>query len=85
MIYRDYICTAEKRNALIQADKKELERIENELREKYNPDNLFKKKEETENTSIPKENAIIEVKKESIFRKIINKIKAFFKKSRPFY
>ena len=81
LIYRDYICTAEKRNSLIKSDKEDLERIENELREKYNPDNLFKKKKDTEDTNIPKEeNAIIEVKKGNIFRRILNKIKAFFRK-----
>ena len=66
-------------------DKKELEEIyssntikyEKELREKYNPDNIFKNKnrEEDKEETV----AIIEYK-ESIFKKILNKIKSIFKK-----
>ena len=78
LIYRDYICSPEKRNTLIQVDKEELARIENELREKYNPDNLFKNRKRTEDMNSPEENAIIEVKKENIFKRILNKIKAIF-------
>ena len=56
-------------------------KYQEELREKYNPDNIFENKEQ--NIS-PKENAsysmaIIEYK-ESIFKRIINKIKEIFKK-----
>lgn len=43
IIYREYLCSEEERNDLIRKDKEELNRIEAELREKYNPNNLFKK------------------------------------------
>lgn len=51
-------------------------RREEELREKYNIDNLFKKKEmeKEENT------ALIEYKEKSFFKKVINKIMSFFRK-----
>lgn len=59
-------------------------KIEDELREKYNPDNIFKNKEENnkieEVTEEKKEEvALVEYEKQSFFRKIVNKITKFFK------
>ena len=56
---------------------------EEELREKYNPDNLFKKKEQIiENKEIKQENTqLIEYKEQNIFKKILNKIMNSFKKN----
>lgn len=53
-------------------------KIEEEMRERYNPDNLFRKKEkvfEEENMQL------IEYKEQNIFKKIINKIMKFFRKN----
>lgn len=44
IIYRDYLCDDEKKKELMQNDSIELRKIEEELRGKYNIDNLFKKK-----------------------------------------
>lgn len=44
IIYRDYLCDDAKKKELMQNDNIELKKIEDELREKYNIDNLFKKK-----------------------------------------
>lgn len=54
---------------------------EEELREKYNPDNIFKKKE-TENTlHIEEKNiALVEYKESNFFKRIISKIMNLFKK-----
>ena len=49
---------------------------EEELREKYNPDNIFKKKEEKIETTT----ALIEYKEENFLKKILNKIMSFFKR-----
>ena len=66
-------------------DKKELREIfdknekcyQEEIREKYNPDNIFKKNEQ------PKENAVAMIEyKESIMTKIINKIKKIFNRNK---
>ncbi len=59
-------------------DKKRAE----ELREKYNPDHLFKKKEQiVEDNEIKQENTqLIEYKEQNIFKKILNNILKFFKK-----
>ena len=58
-------------------------KIEAEMRERYNPDNLFKKKEKVEqNNEVKEENTeIIEYKEQNIFKKILNRIMKFFKKN----
>lgn len=48
---------------------------ENELRKKYNPDNIFKK--HVQEKIIKNEVALVEYK-ESIFKRLINKIKSLF-------
>jgi hypothetical protein len=52
---------------------------EEELREKYNPDNLFKNKESIEQTELEKNTALIEYRENNFLKKIINTIKSFFK------
>ena len=80
LIYRDYIVSQEERARLLTEEKEEQIRIENELREKYNPDNLFKKQDQVKNTEevMTEEVAMVEYK-ESIFKRYINKIKSIFK------
>ena len=77
LIYRDYLCSVEKRLDLIKKDEEELKQIEEELKKKYNPDNLFKAKlkkvEEFDNTQT---NIIIY--KETVFQKILKKFKQWF-------
>lgn len=54
---------------------------EEELREKYNPDNLFKNKTNIrQQEEIDKGTAIVEYKEEKFFKKIINKIMSFFRR-----
>ena len=79
LIYRDYIVSPEKKSELIREEQEEQIRIENEIREKYNPDNIFKnKKEDTfiENTNLP-----VVIKKETFFKKLISFIKGLFNKA----
>ena len=56
-----------------------------ELREKYNPDNLFKKQKSEilnlENNTITEETAIIEYKEKNFLQKIFDKIKHLFKRN----
>ena len=58
-------------------------KIEAEMRERYNPDNLFKKREKVEQKDEAKEECteIIEYKEQNIFKKILNRIMKFFKKN----
>ena len=83
LVYRDYIVSPEERTRLLAEEKEEQIRIENELREKYNPDNLFKKRhreDEIEENTIQNEVALVEYK-ETIFRRLINKLKRIFHKN----
>ena len=83
LIYRDYLCSPEERQKLIKKDELVLKQYEKNLQEKYNTENLFKNK----NTSNIKENTgfkpVSMVKyKESIIKKIINRIKSIFRINR---
>lgn len=73
LIYRDYIVDAEKRDKLIQEEKAQREIYEKELREKYNPNEIFKKKTIKENKEI-NNNQLIEVKEAPWYKKIIESI-----------
>lgn len=89
LIYRDYICTPEKRNKLLEIDQEELKKEEEILREKY-AINFEDRKQRIKENSI-QENDIIEnntqknnmymtdLKEEKWYKKIINKILSFFK------
>ena len=78
LIYRDYIVSQEERKRLLSEEREEERRIENKLKEKYNPDNLFKNKSNNIENNTNKPVKMVEYK-ESIFKKIINKIKSIFK------
>lgn len=53
-------------------------KYQEELRERYNPDNIFKRKEE----HIAEENQLQVIKKENFFQKIINRMKKIIFKNR---
>ena len=53
--YRDYWASEEERNEIIEKEKIELKKIEEEKREKYNPDDLFKNKNKKDNINEFKE------------------------------
>ena len=76
LIYRDYIVSPEQRERLLAEENEELIKAEKQLREKYNPDNIFEKhnkpQEEHQN------NVSITEYKDPIFKRIINIIKRFF-------
>ena len=77
----NYWCETEEEKQKIRKalEENELKKQE-EIRKKYNPDNIFENKTKKEYTNIPENKAIIEYKKESIINKIMNKIKSFFRK-----
>lgn len=59
--------------------------FENKMREKYNPDNLFKKQKNEvlnyANSNTTKETAIIAYKEKSFLQKLFDKIKNLFRKN----
>ena len=84
MLNLNYWCEDENEKKELIALYAENDKIkEEELREKYNPDNLFRKKEQiVEDNEIKQENTqLIEYKEQNIFKKILNKIMNFFKKN----
>ncbi|MBR6504410.1 MAG: hypothetical protein IKT41_01595 [Clostridia bacterium] len=76
MLYRDYIANDDEREFLIKQEKEEEQRRERELREKYNPDNLFKNKEISEVNS--EDNQLIVIEDLHWYQKIYQKILKIF-------
>lgn len=80
LIYRDYLCLPEKRKELIEIDREILQKEEEILREKYSINFEARKNKINENNNlknaITNEVQIIEYK-ESIFKRVINKILKF--------
>lgn len=93
LIYRDFLCMPEEREKLQENEARELNEIqaeiENKLKEKYNPNDIFKSKEHeneaqgnsnNKNLGIEKENTELMVaEKEKWYKKILNMIKKIFK------
>ena len=80
VIYRNYWCNEEQRKLLdvklIENDKK----YEEKLREKYNPDNLFKNKTIEKHNDKQDTQALVEYKEKSFIQKVFDKIKNLFKR-----
>ena len=79
IIYRDYICSAEDKRKFFAMDRKIIKRNE---QKKYNPDNLFKKKEIVKEETAEKNECkeLIEYKEENFIKRILRKIISLFKK-----
>lgn len=85
MLNLNYWCEDEKEKQDLIAIYAENDRKKEELREKYNPDNLFKKKETEQKIEEPQKNTsentvLVEYKEEKFFKKLIKKIMNFFKR-----
>lgn len=79
VIYRDYLVTKEEREELLKEESEEEKRIEQELRERYNPDNIFKKHKE-KNRSNDTNTSMIKIEEIKWYKKFINKILSLFKR-----
>ena len=82
MLNLNYWCEdEEEKKELIKLYAENDRKREDELREKYNPDNIFKNKQK-ENISNNEETktALIEYKESNFFKKMISKIMSLFKK-----
>lgn len=84
VIYRNYWCNDEERKALDMILTENERRYQEELSKKYNPDNLFKKKEHLNNIQENNtyennlETSLVEIKELNFFQKIFDKIKNLF-------
>ena len=67
----------EEKENLARMFKENEDKYQEDLREKYNPDNIFKnrKQEDTEINNLP-----VVIKKENLFMRVVNFIKEFFNK-----
>lgn len=83
LLHLNYWCeNSNEKNELNQMLKDNENRYQNELRKKYNPDNIFKnrnKKDEIKENIVQNEVALVVEYEEPIFKKLINKIKKIFK------
>lgn len=79
VIYRNYWCTEDEKQNLDKILTENEKKYQEELLEKYNPDNLFKKREETK-VVLSEEVSLIEYKKHTLFDKIKMFIKNMFRK-----
>ena len=81
LIYRSYFCDEETKQQLQQKDTEELKKIEEQNKENYNPDDLFKnKKIETVKEEKSDDTKEMVEYKPSLFSRIVNKIKSIFKR-----
>lgn len=81
LLQLNYLCDSEDEKQEILNELQENDRLkEEELREKYNPDNIFKRRDEKIVSTEKEEKALVEYKNHNFIRKIINKIIKLFKK-----
>ena len=88
LMYRDFLCSPEERKKLHEKDAKELQEvkkaIEEEARQKYNPEDLFKNKKNEEKVTYKEETeekSMTIVQEEKWYQKIFNIIKNIFKRN----
>lgn len=90
VMFRNYWCSEERREAYENKISENETKLQEELRTKYNPDNIFSKPSIEENSSVDSnetvssetvtETGIVEIEEKSIFKRILNKIISIFKR-----
>ena len=78
-LFRDYWATEKQKEKILTKEKYDKQIMEEEIREKYNPDDIFKKKAE-ENSAVNQSETNLIKYEENIFKKLINFIKRIFHK-----
>ncbi len=82
-LFRDYFATDNQKKILKNLLKQNQEKIEIEKHEKYNPDNIFNNRVNTEKLMDSKEElALVEIKDQTWYKKILDFFKSIFKKSK---
>ena len=80
VIYYNYLCPKDKKEEYVKLLNANQTKFNEELREKYNPDNIFNNTTISSSHEPVKEEVAITEYKESLITKIINKLKAIFHK-----
>lgn len=84
LIYRDYIADKDERKTLILLEKQEEIERRKKQEEKYDAKNIFKQNQKPTNERLQEEaiqevqNALMVIKEEKWYERIVNKIKEFF-------
>ena len=78
IIYRDFLCSNEQRKKLIKEEQEEIAKYEEKIKERYNPNDIFRDKQNCEKDIINV--AMVECKKETFIEKILKFFKKLFKK-----
>ena len=82
VIYRDFLCSEEEKKEIKLKDSQKLMEYEEELREKYNTDNIFLNRNTIQYSSEEvktDQTAIVEYKEKNFLQKLFDKIKHIFK------
>lgn len=88
LIYRDFLCSLDEKKRLQEKDAKEFQEVEKalekEIREKYNPDDIFKNRNRVipEETQTSEETRMTVVQEEKWYQKIFNLIKNLFHRNK---
>lgn len=82
LLQLNYLCDSEEEKQEILNELQENDMLkEEELREKYNPDNIFKRRDEKIISTEKEEKALVEYKNHNFIEKIINKIINMFRRN----
>lgn len=74
LLFRDYWATQEQRDKIIAKENYDMQKLEKEKQEKYKTEDIFKNKKQDDISN----NVAMVVYKESVFKRIIDKIKGIF-------
>ena len=80
LIYRDFLADPEEREDLQLKDTEAIKKVEEELKQKYDMENVFNKRKTKKNVNNSPEEMGLTVYKERFIKKIFNLIKGIFKK-----
>jgi len=82
LIYRDFLASPEEREELQAKDAEELKRIEEEMKQQYDMENVFQKRKAPQNQQEDSSTDLILYKEQGFLKKIFNLIKGLFKKNK---
>lgn len=83
LIYRDFLCSKEEKEKLQYRDAQKIKEAEDELHQKYNPDNLFKNRSKptlNNDTDVQENLSLVKYEEDKWYKKILNIIKKIFKR-----
>ena len=80
LIYKDYLCDVQEKQEYLSTVSRVMAEIEQEKRELYNPNNIFKNRVQEKVKETKTHNLPVKVKEKNIFKKTVSFIKKIFRK-----